>query len=163
MLKMRNEFVGSGWAFPVGVTPEGRIRVSRDEDRIVESIYLILSTARGERAMRPDFGCGIHELLFEPINQATIALMEHYVQEALVRFEPRIEVRKVHVTSHPTHADLVAPPGTKRLPSGEVVPPGGPSLGPADGVLFVHIEYRVWQTDTIFNLVYPFYIERGAQ
>jgi phage baseplate assembly protein W len=105
----------------------------RLEDQVRQSIVLILRTAKGERVMRPDFGSGLHKLVFEPMTPITCARVQHEAQEALVRFEPRIEVTKVDVTvdSH------------------------------QQGRLLINITYRVRRTDTLFNLVYPFYLERG--
>ena len=64
----QRDFLGVGWKFPLQVTPGGQIAQARYEQRIEESIYLILSTAKGERVMLPDFGCGIHDLVFAPNN-----------------------------------------------------------------------------------------------
>ena len=83
--------------------------------------------------MRPDFGCGIHELIFEPINVATIGLIESSVQEALIRYEPRIELIKVTVLDD--EADV--------------------------GKLKINIDYRVRATNNEFNLVHPFYLDEG--
>ncbi|MEW6446549.1 MAG: GPW/gp25 family protein [Bacillota bacterium] len=80
---MAKEFLGKGWAFPAGVGADGRIRMSEGEQDIREAIWIILSTSKGERVMRPDFGCGIHEFVFAPVNTATIALIGNSVREAL--------------------------------------------------------------------------------
>ena len=127
------EFLGAGIAFPLGVDDQGRMAMHRLEDQVRQSIVLVLRTAKGERVMRPDFGSGLHKLVFEPMTPTTCARVQHEVQEALVRFEPRIEVTKVEVTvdSH------------------------------QQGRLLINITYRVRRTDTLFNLVYPFYLERG--
>ncbi len=128
------EFLGAGLAFPLGIDAEGRIRMNRLEDQVHQSILLILRTAKGERLMRPDFGAGLQPLVFAPAQASTAALVEHEVRQALIRFEPRIEGVEV----------------TARLD-----PEAGESL-------FIHIRYRVRRTDTTFNLVYPFYLERGG-
>src|SRR5437868_13097423 len=88
----KRDFLGVGWKFPVQVTAGGKIAQARYEQRIEEAIYLILSTAKGERLMLPDFGCGIHELVFAPNNSETLTLEVEHVREALVVLEPRIEV-----------------------------------------------------------------------
>jgi uncharacterized protein len=128
-----NEFLGAGLAFPFGVDGQGRISMNRLEDHVRQSILLILRTAKGERVMRPDFGAGLDQLVFSPATAPTAALAEHQVRDALVRFEPRIDVLRVAAT----------------------LDPGQPEL------LLIELEYRVRRTDTIFNLVYPFYLERG--
>jgi phage baseplate assembly protein W len=130
----RNEFLGTGIAFPLSVTDDGLIAMNALEDHVRQSILLILQTARGERVMRPDFGCDLDELVFEPLRQATYTLAEHHVKQALIRFEPRIEVLGVQVAASPQQQDD----------------------------LLIHLRYRVRSTDTTFNLVYPFYVERGG-
>jgi uncharacterized protein len=127
------EFLGAGTAFPLGVDAHGHMAMRRLEDQVRQSIALVLRTAKGERVMRPDFGSGLHKLVFEPMTPTTFARIRHEAQEALVRFEPRIELKKVEVKvdSH------------------------------QQGRLLINIEYRLRRTDTLFNLVYPFYLERG--
>src|SRR5262245_29594787 len=99
MANERGDFRGAGWAFPVGTDPEGRINLARLDDSIRESILLIIGTAKGERLMRPTFGCGIHDLVFAPNDATTAALASFEVREALVDFEPRIEVQDVRATT----------------------------------------------------------------
>jgi len=120
-----------GWAFPVE-EEQGQIALSRLEDSVRESILLIVGTAKGERTMRPDFGCGIHELVFAPNDTTTAAQISFEVREALIDWEPRIEVMDVETTPDPAE-------GNK---------------------LFVNLKYRVRSTNNIFNLVYPFYLEQ---
>jgi len=127
------EFLGAGIAFPLGVDAQGRIAMNSLEDHVRQSILLIIQTSQGERVMHPDFGSGLRKLVFSPISPTTIALVQHEVNDALVRFEPRIDVLKVEVRSDPSQP----------------------------GVLLIDMEYRVRRTDTTFNLVYPFYLERG--
>jgi phage baseplate assembly protein W len=128
-------FLGRGWGFPVRVDDKsGAIRLSQYEQDIQHSIWIILSTAKGERVMRPDFGCGIHDLVFEVINTTTLAEIEDGVRAALARFEARIDVRQVTAL---TDAGV-------------------------DGQLRISIDYEVRGTNNQFNFVYPFYIkERG--
>src|SRR5437667_10614936 len=90
-------YLGRGWTFPVRVDEkEGTIRLSEYDKDVQESIWVILSTAKGERVMRPDFGCGIHDLVFEVINTTTLTEIETRVQESLATFEPRIDVTQVN-------------------------------------------------------------------
>lgn len=130
----QRKFLGIGWKFPLQVTPGGKIAQARYEQRIEESIYLILNTARGERPMLPDFGCGIHELVFAANNAATLALVSQSVRKALVNYETRIDVLDVQVES------------TEEQPN----------------LLLIRISYRIRANNAIGNLVYPFYITEGS-
>jgi phage baseplate assembly protein W len=124
--------IGRGWAFPVGVSGSGGIAMASGHDDLEQAIRIILGTAPGERPMRPDFGCRIHELVFAPSTGETIGLAKHYVEEALGWWEPRIEVRDVSV-----EADA------------------GNGLAAR---LWVSIRYQVRATKDERTLVYPFYI-----
>jgi hypothetical protein len=128
------DFLGVGWKFPLQVTAAGRIAQARYEQRIEEAIYLILSTARGERAMLPNFGCGIHELVFAPNNAQTRGLVVQRVREALVNSERRIDVLDVSAESSA----------------------GEPNL------LLIRVSYRVRANNALGNLVYPFYVNEGS-
>jgi len=130
----KREHLGVGWKFPLQVTPGGRIALARYEQRIEESIYLILSTAKGERVMLPDFGCGIHELVFAPNNSMTLSLVVQNAREALVRYEPRIDVLDVAAETTPEQRNL----------------------------LLIRISYRIRANNALANLVYPFYISEGS-
>ena len=129
------EFVGSGWGFPLRTDATGGLALVSDEREIEEAIRLILGTAYGERPMRPEFGCGIHDLVFAVANSATLGAVARTAREALIRWEPRIEVQRVDA----------------------VIDPGAPTR------LLVRVDYRVRTTNNQFNLVYPFYLERSAQ
>ena len=126
-------FLGKGWQFPVAVDEGGAVAVAEYEESVRQSIWVVLGTAKGERAMRPDFGCGIYDMVFGVNSSTTASEAAEEVRDALVSFEPRIDVLNVDVS------------------------PGG------DGeVLYVSIDYQVRATNTVFNLVYPFYLEGGA-
>ena len=132
---MAKEFLGRGWKFPVVVdTMTKNIAMSEYEQDIKEAIWIILSTSKGERVMRPDFGCGLHDLVFAPINPTTISLVQDDIQEALTLWEPRIELLNVEVSAEQSH----------------------------EGKLFINIDYRVRLTNNRFNLVYPFYLTEGT-
>lgn len=122
------DFLGKGWRHPVSIK-NGKIVSSVGEDSIKEAIIIILSTAKGERVMRPDFGCKINELVFAPNNNSTASLVNFYIKEALQKWEPRIEV-----------LDVSAAPDE-------------------DEKIIVNIEYLVKTTNTKSNLVYPFYLD----
>src|SRR5688500_7631968 len=91
----QREFLGVGWKFPLQVTPGGQIARAGYEQRIEESVFLILSTSKGERLMMPEFGCGIHDLVFAPNNAMTLTLVVQMARQALVAYEPRIDVLDV--------------------------------------------------------------------
>ena len=124
------EIIGSGLAFPLQVDRRGGIALARDEQDIDQAIQLILGTAPGERPMRPEFGCGVHDYVFDTIDATTVAQMEAEVRDALDHWEPRIEVLAVDF-------DL---------------------SGVDRGELLIDIGYRMRSTNHLRNLVYPFYI-----
>jgi Bacteriophage baseplate protein W len=130
---MLADFLGKGWSFPVHRDDDRRIAMSPGEKSIQEAIWIILATAPGERVMRPDFGCGLHHLVFEVNEAETTGRVKKVVQEALVRWEPRIDVIDVDV---------------------EVRGRGE--------VLLINIHYGVRSTNNFFNLVYPFYLTVGV-
>ncbi|MGZ8493410.1 MAG: GPW/gp25 family protein [Gemmatirosa sp.] len=95
------DFLGTGWAFPVGVDARGRIALSRRERDVEEAILMILLTPKGQRVMRPDFGCQIHDLIFAPNDATTAGLAAYYVKDALAMWEPRIRVLEVNAGPDP--------------------------------------------------------------
>jgi phage baseplate assembly protein W len=126
-------FLGKGWQFPVALDGGGALGVAEYEESVRQSIWIILGTAKGERVMRPDFGCGIYDMVFGVNSSTTSSEAAEEVRDALVSFEPRIDVLDVQVS------------------------PGG------DGeVMYVSIDYQVRATNTVFNMVYPFYLEGSA-
>ena len=125
-----SEIIGSGLAFPLQVDRRGGIALARDETDIEQAIELILATAPGERPMRPEFGCGVHDFVFDSIDAATVGRMELAIRDALDRWEPRVAVETVEF-------DLDAVD---------------------EGRLMIDIGYRVRVTNTLRNLVYPFYV-----
>jgi hypothetical protein len=133
MAKVNNtgkDIIGIGWSFPVAIDGGGGIALSQHEQDIEESIRTILSTAKGERHMRPNFGCGIHDLVFHPNNTTTWTLIAYNVEEALGWWEPRIKVTNVDVRPDPDD--------------------------PAK--LIINIQYQVKAINDMRNLVYPFYL-----
>lgn len=132
---MERDYIGTGWQFPVRSNRRDEIEQSSGVDDIEESIRIILGTAKGERVMRPEFGCGIHEYVFTAMNATMRTLIETAVEDALVRWEPRIKVSNV-ATSRTVRDD---------------------------GVLPIRVDYRVRQNNTEHNLVYPFYLTEGRR
>lgn len=129
---MKKSFLGRGLSFPLSVTPQGGLALSEFEKNIEQSILVTLGTAPGERVMRPDFGCRIHEYVFHPNNATTSSLVAYYTREAILKWEPRVE--DVEVEAYPD-------------PSRE-------------NVMLVEVRYRVIRTNHMKNMVYPFYLRR---
>lgn len=125
------DFLGVGWTSPVKLDENGQIKVAKYEEAVRQSIFMILGTAKGERVMRPDFGCGIHEKVFAPNNLGTVGQIISDVRDALIEWEPRIDV-----------LDVDTIPDTRQ-----------PNL------ILVQVNYQVRTTNNIFNLVYPFYLQ----
>jgi phage baseplate assembly protein W len=138
---MPKTFLGVGWEFFIDPDGKGRIRLDSNgaiqlaqyEESVHQSIQIILGTAKGERAMRPEFGCGIYDLVFDINSASTAGRVAQSVRAALLEFEPRIDVRDI-----------------------QVQPQNGGE------VLLISIDYEVRATNNVFNLVYPFYLERSA-
>jgi uncharacterized protein len=130
---MAKAFLGVGLGFTIQFDSSGAIATAQYEESVRQSIWIILGTSKGERAMRPDFGCGIYDQVFEINSASTSGNVAQAVREALLVQEPRIEVLDVQVEAQG---------------NGET--------------LLIHIEYQVRATNNVFNLVYPFYLERKA-
>lgn len=124
------DILGSGIAFPLSVNPRGGLALAVGERDVEQAIAVILGTAPGERPMRPEFGCGVHDHVFESVDAYTVGRIDHDVRVALARWEPRIEVLDVDF-------DL------SRAERGE---------------LLIDIRYVLRATNDVRNLVYPFYV-----
>jgi len=106
---MSNPIIGRGWNFPPAADERGTIALTSDDNEVEQSIRIILGTMPGQRVMRPEFGCRIHELVFAPNNAATAGLAIRYIGEALGRWEPRLTLKRVDVEPDPDDpARLVA-------------------------------------------------------
>jgi phage baseplate assembly protein W len=130
---MGYDFLGQGWSFPIRPTLDGRLAYASHAEKIRQSIWIILSTAPGERQMLPEFGCGIHDLVFQPNTAAMRGLVQELVRSALIRWEPRIDVMDVHVDTPPE----------------------------ARNYLLIHVDYRIRDHNAFYNLVHPFFINEG--
>ena len=131
------DIIGTGIGFPLRVDARGALKLVSDDEDVREAIVLILSTAPGERPMRPEFGCGVHDYVFDTIDATTVAQMEAEVRDALDHWEPRIDVMDIRF-------DL------ERA---------------SEGVVAIELDYRLRATNDLRNLVYPFYLvpaEEGA-
>lgn len=130
---MTRRILGTGWKFPIRVDAQGGLAYAHDEQSVQEAIWIILGTAPGERRMRPQFGCGIHNLVFAPNNPTTRGNVAHQVRQALTRWEPRIDVLSVQVSSDSESPNL----------------------------LLIRVDYRIRSSNAMQNLVYPFYIRNA--
>jgi Bacteriophage baseplate protein W len=127
-------FLGVGWSFPPCVAADGSTQMVSYEDDIKQSLRIILGTDQGERVMRPDFGAGLRSFVFGPLSATMLQKIKSRTQDALVKWEPRIDVLQVKVTIDATER----------------------------GKLLIEIQYRVRATNTLQNLVYPFYLQEGT-
>lgn len=123
-------FLGTGVGFPVESDEDGRLRTAAGTEDVEQAIRILLGTAKGERVMRPGFGCGIHDYAFAVVDATTRTRVETSVREAIARWEPRVVVEDVTAST----------------------------AGLAEGRLLVEIDYRVRATNAPGNLVYPFYL-----
>lgn len=132
MTKQPQSFLGTGWAFPPSFDRVNhRVRLVSDAADIAESIYLILRTTPGERIMQPTFGCNLVRLVFEKVDAAMVAELNHLVYYALLDFEPRVNFISADILDRET----------------------------ADGVVRISINYSIVATNTRHNLVFPFYLQ----
>lgn len=131
---MARNILGTGWQFPVKPNAAGKLSLAGGDEKIRQSIWLILSTAPGERVMLPDFGCGIHDLVFEANTASLRSLLREKIREGLTKWEPRIDVNEVRVE---TNVD-------------------------ARNYLLIHINYRIRSNNAFYNLVYPFFLREGT-
>ncbi|MCW4464558.1 GPW/gp25 family protein [Glutamicibacter sp. MNS18] len=129
-----NDIMGTGWRFPIRVNARGSLDWSTGEQSVAEAVWIILSTPRRSRIMEPSFGCGIHDRLFTPDGPGTRAAIEDEVRQALVRFEPRIDVLRVGATAHQDQPNM----------------------------LLIEVDYRIRANNAEMNIVYPFYLNEGS-
>jgi len=125
------EYIGQGLTFPLQISQQGGFALAHGVNDIEQAVRIILGTSPGERVMRPEFGCRIHELVFAPNNATTRRLLAYYVEEALDRWEPRITIREITATTDPAR----------------------------DGALLVEIKYEIKDTHDERSIVYPFYLQ----
>ncbi len=133
MAGTNRKFLGVGWTFPIRVNAQGRFALSSYEEDVQEAIWIILSTARGERQMLPDFGCGIQDYVFAPNNATTRGQIAHEVRTAITTWEPRVDLLDVSVDS-----------------------------ASETNMLLIRLDYRIRSNNALFNLVYPFFLKEGA-
>jgi phage baseplate assembly protein W len=127
------DLIGTGWKFPIKVNAKGGLSYSDGSDRIQDAIWIVLGTSLGERVMRVDFGGGIQDYVFQSNSDVMRTQLAAAVQEALTKWEPRIELVSVAVKEGSEPRQVLAT-----------------------------IDYRIRSTNELFNLVYPLYVQEGA-
>jgi len=132
---MDKSFLGKGWGFPLEFDPVAKaVRMVSEEDDIRESLWILLSTRPGERVMQPTYGCGLHGLVFESMNERTVGDIRETVERAILFFEPRIRLDRIFIDTEQA----------------------------LEGELRISIDYTVRSTNTRSNVVYPFYFQEGT-
>lgn len=135
MLERDTTFLGTGWGFPPEFSPRtSGARMVDGEDDVSEALWILLSTKPGERVMHPAYGCALHQMVFEAVNESTVAEIKDVVERAVLFFEPRVTLIGVSVD-------------TQNL---------------SQGLLGVGLEYVIRTTNGRSNMVYPFYIGEGS-
>lgn len=135
MAKMHQSFLGSGWSFPPQFErSNSKTKMLKDEEDIQSSLEILLSTKQGERVMLPDYGCDLHELIFEPLTTTFKTYIKDLIRTAILYYEPRIEVEKIELND----------------------------TGELEGRILITISYKVRATNSRFNFVYPFYKNEGT-
>jgi hypothetical protein len=133
-LQPARKFLGSGFAFPLRIDVNGGFAFASYEADVEQAIFHILSTAKGERVMVPDFGCGMHDLVFAPNTATQAGAVASEVRQALVRWEPRIDVLDVIVSVSGDQGEL----------------------------LLIRVDYRIRANNAFYNFVYPFFVADPA-
>lgn len=131
---MAQEFLGAGWSYPLQFDPRGRLVMAREEDAVRRSLWLVLATAIGERAMRPEFGCGLHDLVFAPANTELFGRVTEAVRRAIAQWEPRVALQSVSLLPDPQDPER----------------------------LVIDLQVQILATNSPLNLVYPFYLGGAA-
>lgn len=132
--ELDRHFLGQGWAFPPAFEPHGRaVRVVSQVQDVEESLRILMFTAPGERVMQPNYGCGLHRLVFEVVNESTLTEMRSVIEKAVLFFEPRVTLDAVDFDFE----------------------------DPLQGVLRIHLAYTVRSTNSRHNMVFPLYMQEG--
>jgi hypothetical protein len=134
-MAINNAFLGRGWSFPPTFTKEREeVEMSSEEQDIHESIEILLSTRVGERIMKPEYGCNLDELIFNPIDRNLITYVKRLVESAIILYEPRVKLERVIIN-------------TERQ---------------SEGVIIIELDYLIKTVNSRRNLVYPFYLGEGT-
>ena len=127
-------FLGTGWSFPPEFSIRAGVRMVSAEEDIRQSLHIVLATAPGERVMRPSFGAGIKQQIYENINETTVTILKDAIRRAILFFEPRVVVEAINADT------------TMAM----------------EGRLNFSIDYTIISTNTRHNIVYPFYCLEGS-
>ncbi len=127
-------YLGKGWSFPPAFNKENGVEMVAGEEDIRQSLKILLSTLPGERVFRSKYGCYIHRRIFDTITLSVETRIIDDITQAILLCEPRVEVEKVTLNKEQLH----------------------------EGMLFIHIDYKIRQTNNRSNMVYPFYIKEGT-
>lgn len=128
------DFLGTGWAFPPQFSSNKQsVNLCKDEVDIKQSLTILLSTMPGERMMHPTYGCHLHRMVFAELTPTTLTQIKNCIKDAVLRFEPRIDLLAVTIESHPQQ-----------------------------GLLLIKLSYQIIATNTADNMVYPFYLQEGT-
>lgn len=131
-------FLGTGWSFPPTFNHEtGSVEMSADMQDIQESLQILLSTSLGERVMQPDYGCNLDDYMFDSLNNSLIGIIKHYVENAILFFEPRIIAESVDVSAAGS-TDLI------------------------EGRFTITVVYSIPETNSRFNFVYDYYLNEAS-
>jgi phage baseplate assembly protein W len=131
---MNADFIGKGWRFPIKVNAHGSISWSEGPERIQDAIWVVIKTALGERVMRPRFGAGVNDFVFQSNSPASRTELVAAIKTALLDWEPRIDLEQVRAETNAEEPSQV----------------------------LVSIDYRLRATNELFNIVYPFYLAEGV-
>lgn len=126
--------IGQGWRFPIRINASGGLDWTTGPDRIKAAIWIILATSLGERLMLPDFGAGMKDYVFESNSAVIRAKLENAAKQALLRWEPRIQVVSIKASPSPIQKSQV----------------------------LLQISYQIRDKNELYNMVYPFFLEEGA-
>lgn len=135
-MEEKKSFLGTGWSFPPAFTKRPcQVLMVSDEQDIMQSLQILLSTRHGERIMQPEYGCNLDVLLFEPVTTSLITFVKDLIEKAVLYHEPRIDLKRIDIQT------------------GQIM----------DGLLLIELDYVIRSTNSRYNLVYPFYLKEAEQ
>lgn len=132
--EIKNGYLGIGWAFPPVFVKERGIEMVRTEECVRQSLQVLFSTTPGERIFRFDYGCNIRQWVFDEINLSTKTLIIDTIKQAILYYEPRIDINKIEVEVKDA----------------------------LEGILWINLDYTIRQTNNRSNMVFPFYFREGT-
>ncbi|MCG8326446.1 MAG: GPW/gp25 family protein [Chitinophagales bacterium] len=125
-------FLGTGWGFPICFDyASSTVNMASEVEDIEESLTILLNTRPGERVMRPDYGCGLQDLMFEPLNESLITYIKDLISKAILFYEPRVQLRNIDIVSDPANIQ--------------------------EGKVLIELDFVVRTTNSRYNYVFDFY------